>query len=315
MLLHLADTDVQFQSESSQIRSSWRDIFGDALGASARARAAKILLQLELTDSLRVPPDGDILYRDPQQIVDVYRQGSGDLTLHFRQGALVHLPPDRRDSARGVVTPHMCDHGQLEDVSYTAIAPLLRRQNHYLLHAAAMSSSAGAVLLVGPTHSGKTTTGLALLLSGWQHLAGDVVLLAQSDSGIRAHPTPGLLSARPKSFQLLPGLRQFLPGSSSQEPIVQPRLLLLTPDRWGGPDKIVAICFPEVSPESKSILHPIPTAVAMAHLMEESVDRWDVERLPQHMAFLDRLCRQARTYRLALAPDMDNLPMLLGNIT
>lgn len=314
MLLRLADTDVQFQSESSQIWSSWRHIFGDALGASARASAVRIWLQLELTSSLRLPPDGNLVYRDAQEIVDVYRQASGALTLHFRQGALVHLSPNRRDRAHGVVTRHICDHGQLEDVTYTAIAPLLRRRNHYLLHAAAISRSRDAVLLVGPTQSGKTTTGLALLLSGWQHLGSDVVLLSQSDSGILAHPTPGLLSARPKSFQLLPELRQLLP-ESNREPILQPRLLMLEPDQWGMPDKINAICFPELSSENHSSLYPIPTAVALARLMEESVDRWDVESLAQHMAFLERLCRQARAFRLALAPDVDNLPALVGSIT
>lgn len=315
MLLHLADTAVRLESDSSQVRSSWRNIFGGALRSDANVPLAQILLELQLATSLHLPPEADAIYRDPQQIVDVYRRSSADLTLHFRQGALVHLSPGGSDHAYGLVTPRACESGQLEDVTYTTLAPLLRRQDLYLLHAAAVSTARGVLLLVGPTHSGKTTTGLALLLAGWGHLASDVVLLSPSTSGIRAHPTPGLLSARPKSFQLLPGLRRLLHDPIGSKPIRTPRRLSLTPDHWGKPDRVITLCFPELTSDSSSSLHPLPAAVALARLMEESVDRWDVDRLEQHMAFLERLCRQARSFRLALAPDVQQVPALLDSIT
>lgn len=314
MLLRLADTSVRLESDSSQIRSSWRNIFVDALGSDVRAPGAWLVLELQLATTLTLPPEADAIYRDPQEIVDVYRRASGELTLHFRAGALVHLSPDRRNQAYGLVTPPTCESSQLEDITYTAIAPLLRRQNLYLLHAAAVSTAKGVLLLAGPTHSGKTTTGLALLLAGCDHLASDVVLLSESTSGIRAHPTPGLLSARPKSFQLLPALRQFLQDPDSSEPINEPRRLFLTPEHWGQSGNVTVVCFPELAPESKSSLHPMPSAVALARLMEQSVDRWDVDRFDQHMIFLEHLCRQARSFRLALAPDVQQLPALLASI-
>jgi hypothetical protein len=168
--------------------------------------------------------------------------------------------------------------------------------------------------MVGPTHSGKTTTELALVLAGWRHLASDVVLLSENDAGLLAHPTPGLLSARPKSFRLLPDLVSLLPDTDVPTSIGNARHLMLPADRWGQEDRVVAICFPELDGTERSSIHPLPSSVALARLMEQSVDRWDSGSLPQHMAFLERLCRQARCYRLVLAPDVERLPQLLRAI-
>jgi hypothetical protein len=45
--------------------------------------------------------------------------------------------------------------------------------------------------------------------------------------------------------------------------------------------------------------------------MEESIDRWDVAALPEHIEFLSKLVRQSRHFRLTLAPDIERLPGML----
>lgn len=315
MHLRLGDTNILLQSDDERIRASWRIIFANALKHEARdAAQIQLSLQLRLASALSVPPPAYCIYRDPQKIVDVYRREDDAFALHFLQGALVYVAPDREEVARGQVTFAVSNSEQLEDVTYTALAPLLRRRDRYLLHAAAASTARGVVLLVGPTHSGKTTTELALVLAGWQHLAGDVVLLSERDAGLLAHPTPGLLGARSKSFQLLPDLLSLLPETDVTAPIGNARRLVLPAERWGRADPVVAICFPELNGDRHSTLHPLPASVMLARLMEQSVDRWDSGSLPQHMAFLERLCLQARGYRLALAPDVERLPQLLAAI-
>lgn len=65
--------------------------------------------------------------------------------------------------------PHAIRH-----VALSGVMPLLHRRGLVSLHTfgAARDSSHG-VLLVGPTGSGKTTAGLALVRQGWQYVAND----------------------------------------------------------------------------------------------------------------------------------------------
>jgi hypothetical protein len=45
----------------------------------------------------------------------------------------------------------------------------------------------------------------------------------------------------------------------------------------------------------------INRTIAVARLMESSLDRWDEPAVGEHIAFLERLARQAPGYRLASA--------------
>jgi serine kinase of HPr protein (carbohydrate metabolism regulator) len=65
-----------------------------------------------------------------------------------------------------MVTEGVLRNGRFEDVTFTSLAPLLRRHGYYLLHAFAAVKEGHAILLVGPSGSGKTTTGLHLLEAG-----------------------------------------------------------------------------------------------------------------------------------------------------
>ena len=316
MLLRLSDANIHLISDSKPIRASWQSIFAngprDSLGNTA---AAQLSLKLALGDNIQPPLAEHRIYRDPRNIVDVYEESGNTFALHFRAGALVRLAPDRSNSATGQVDAAQYNDALLEDVTYTALAPLLRRRRRYLLHAAAVHNTAGAVLMVGPTQSGKSTTGLALVLAGWKHLASDVILLSSPHGQVIAHPTVGLLSARPKSFRLLPDLRRLLPDPRPSGPVRDVRYLMLSQEHWGRPAPVVAICFPELTAAERSTIQPMPASVALARLMEESVDLWDSASLSKHMTFLESLCRQAPAYRLSLAPDVENLPKLMASIT
>ena len=312
MLLRLGGIDVHLQTDSRLIHSSWQQIFGYAPTLARRqSDVARLVLNLQPARSLSNPPDDELIYKDPQGIVDVYDDGTGVFDLHFRQGALIRLTPDQSEIVHGSVTAEIFHHGRLEDVTFTALAPLLRRHQRYLLHAAAVATADGALLLVGPSHSGKTTTGLALLLAGWKHLASDVVVLAHSQSGLLAYPTAAELSARPHSFQMLPALRQLLTQPQSAQRIQREERLSLRPDQWSEAMLITAICFPQVTTRAQSTLEPLEPPMALARLMEQSVDRWDTITLSAHVDFLAALSRQARAYTLYLGRDVDRLPQLL----
>ncbi|HZD10698.1 MAG TPA: hypothetical protein VE553_05085, partial [Candidatus Binatia bacterium] len=303
---------VRLHSESARIAAHWQELFGDASQAASSAlRKPDLSLELQLANTIAPPAAIQPVYRDSQRILDVYQETAGDYKLHFTQGALVQLSVENGRSATGIVTPDLLRLGGLEDVTYTSLAPLLRRRAVFLTHAAAVGTGAGALLLVGPTHSGKTTTGLALVLAGWKHLASDVVVLSHATGDVLAYPTSGLLAARPPSFRLLPALRGLLREPNKATLPGGGKPIRLKADQWGKPLPVRAICFPALGPDDQCRLLPLPRAVALARLMEESIDRWDVAALPEHIEFLSKLVRQSRHFRLTLAPDIERLPGML----
>lgn len=307
-LRRLGQVAVHLLSDSPQICAYWQRLFtGPPDHLSGDAPVEPISLTLQLADALTPPATSNRVYRDSQGILDVYREPAGAFALHFLQGALVSLQPDDHVSANGVVTSGIFEHDQLEDVTYVSLAPLLRRRGRYLVHAAAVSAPEGAILFVGPTHSGKTTTGLALILAGWKHLASDVVILAQSERGIVAYPTPGFVNVRPRTFELLPDLRQLRAGNEAEQSAALGGYLQLETNQWSTPAPVTAICFPQVSAESRSRLEPLDGSLALAQLMEESIDRWDTAALLEHIEFLTDLGRQASHHRLLLGPDVGEL--------
>ena len=58
----------------------------------------------------------------------------------------------------------------------------METQNRILVHAGAVAKEKGAVLLVGPGGSGKSTTALLCLLDGWKYLADDYCVIKTGDS-------------------------------------------------------------------------------------------------------------------------------------
>jgi hypothetical protein len=61
------------------------------------------------------------------------------------------------------------------------------------LHASAVESPAGAVVILAPSGTGKTALALALARGGWPLLSDDIVTLGSGPAGVLAHPgTPHL---------------------------------------------------------------------------------------------------------------------------
>lgn len=312
MLMRVGRVDVELKSRSESVCEGWRHHFGSLPPrVISGAAAAHVSLSLALCDKLSMPASVRQVYQDRNEILDVYTSVEDTFLLHFRQGAVVRLSSDEVDAAQGEVTPPIFRHGQLEDVTYTSLAPLLRRHACYLLHAAAVTTAAGAVLLVGPSHSGKTTTGLALILGGYKHLASDVVALTVNEGRISAFPTAGVPRVRARSFELLPALRTYLAADEHERSDPGGRSITIPAERWDGAAPLVAICFPQVTDHAHTTLEELAPSVALARLMEESIDRWDSGTLLQHIDFLTKLSEQARHFTLNLAPDVHQLPQLI----
>lgn len=319
MLLQLHHMRVLLESGDETIRQQWQALFGSWLQHSSGSVDMK--LRLRMQPALPHLPETEPFFqdthplRDGTGILSVYRHPGGNVLLHFLDGALVKVPlvPHPAPTADGIVVPHAIEYGRFEDITFTSLAPLLRRQGYFLVHAFAASKEGRCALIIGPTGSGKTTTGLALVLNGWALLANDIVLLQERNGEIYALPTPGIINIRPPTVSLLPQLHPIL---ARHKPVIG-RYNLSGDDmvngRWSPPCPITHLYFPFVEKRPHTTLHHQNRAVALARLMSESMDRWDEKTLPHHATFLQKLVRQATAYALHAGQDMGQLVRAIQN--
>lgn len=306
MLIPLHNLIIHFHTNQLQIKQQTTVIFAGWPQAAA-STPANLTLTLQLAETLPPLPTTLPTFTDgSDRILHVYQPNETEAWLHFLDGGVVHVPLNGDTMIEGVVTAELLGiNGRLEDVLYTSLAPLLRRHGLFMVHAFAASKNGRCVLLVGPSHSGKTTTGLNLLLHGWELLANDVVLLHQRDEGVYALPTPGTLGIRPKTFALLPELHEKLMAING---------------RWATPSQVTTLLFPQivakdrVTPFAETAVFPHHRAIALTQLMAESMDRWDMATLSPHLTLLQRLCQQAATYQLQLGSDQNTIPAVIEQV-
>jgi len=320
MLLRFHDLTIELCSADAPVTAQWAELFTGWPAAPAAAYPA-VCLELAWRDSLPpLPPASPVftdqdLHKAVPAILTVYSGGDDTVHLHFHDAGLVTVPlkPARegeKQSAHGVVLPASRQNGRFEDVTFTSLAPLLRRHGYFLLHAFAAVKDGQALLLVGESGSGKTTTGLRLLLDGWQLLSNDVVLLQARPDGIYALATPDMVTIRPFTLQLLPELRRFLAYPPADQPVVL-QAATLTDGRWASPAPVKTIYFPQITGDAHSTAAPLSRAVCLARLMEQSIDQWDTAVFDPHFSLLQRLSQQAAPYTLRLGTDVDQFSRLL----
>ncbi len=319
LLHHLT---IELSSPDEAILEQWAYLLAGWLAADgAAANPPDIRLELSLRDHLPPRPSTPPLFTDQDAqsnvpaILTVYPQAQERVSLHFHGAGLVSVPltavsPGEPLTAVGVVTPESFGNGRFEDVTFTSLAPLLRRHGFFLLHAFAAAREGRAALLVGASGSGKTTTGLSLLLSDWELLSNDVVLLQMRPDGVYALAMPDMLSIRPFTLDLLPALASRLNLTPAGQPVAL-SAFALTNGRWALPAPVTAVYFPQIT-DQPARLSPLNRAVCLAHLLEQSVDQWDTAVFADHMTLLHTLSQQAAAYTLHLGPDVERLSHLIS---
>ncbi len=142
----------------------------------------------------------------------------------------------------------------------------LRDRNHQMLHAAAVGSENGGVLLVGKGGSGKSTTALACLANSFCYVSDDYCLLRIADSHAYSVYNTGKLTT--KSQQLLPIFDnvEHIEGEK--------RLFFLSKqfaDQLARSIPIRAIIFPRIAGDAPARLHPLSSAKALIALAPSSI--------------------------------------------
>ncbi|MCI0393956.1 MAG: hypothetical protein L0332_08405 [Chloroflexi bacterium] len=335
LFFHLDSLSIQLYGAGSWIKQQARILLRDwpegghtpeAGEPGSAPRKNCLTVHFHSAESLPPPPAEGLFFTQPSQELPgdlgdltAYR-GQQETILYFgRSAALRFFKEDDGQNLSycltATVTPRLLSYGRFSDVLFTGLAPLLRQQGYYLSHTFAVTHHGRALLLVGPSGCGKTTSGLCLVTSGWGFLANDITLLKERPDGIYALPVPGAFSVSPGTLELLPGLAS-LPDEQLYNSLTHKSFIPVgeVADSWAEAAPVAAVCFLNVSDRPESVLEPLSRAVTLARLLESSVDRWDEAALPGHVAFLQALSSQAKSYQLHLGRDLEQLPRLLEGV-
>ena len=153
-------------------------------------------------------------------------------------------------------TPLQEIHGAL---TLTA-ALLLGRMRRALVHAAAVVDPRGqGWLLVGDSHSGKTTTCATLIAGGWRYVADDQVVITESDDTLTAEGWPRVAH-----------LDRGWSAAEVTRTRVEADLTSIQRDAWTTSARLRGVWFTGVNADQPTTLAAIPPADALARLIRQS---------------------------------------------
>ncbi len=293
---------IAFAADDTRLLAGWAQLFDREIALAARLpsdRGPDITLSAAVVARLPAVPQ-----RAPRSQTETgvtfFDSAAGGI-LRLVRPAQITFNFAQSEAAVSLTAPLLAA-GSLEDITMIALAPFLRRHGYHMVHAFAAASGT-AVLLCGPSGSGKTTTGLALLQHGWRYLANDVTLLREEQGRVQACPSPGAVNIHPHSLDLLPQYGRRLGETRTanvSEKYLLPRTALLGDAVAQSPAVVSAILFPSIAAGDALQISKLPSAIGLARLIEESVDRWDEAAVADHLDLLALVSRQAQFFDLQM---------------
>ncbi len=250
--------------------------------------------------------------------IDVYELESETVLEHQQVRAVVSRDTDHVlflldenmiTSESGLV------HGLFVIVTLSLLT-LLQRRGLFAIHGAALATKDGrAVVIVGPSDSGKSTLSLNIAMAGWDYLSDDSILLWDNGSRIEVRPFRRHFGVDPDAAGLFPQIK----AAASQ--------MLTDPDKWQldtgllFEGKLVesadpqVIIFPTVVDADTSEFVRIPQIDAITHLMTQGTFIEAGRQIAtRQMNLFAKLVSQCGNYRLKSGRDIKKNPQLVNNL-
>ena len=284
-------------------------------------RTRRIRLVLSSRELWAVPPEADVLPPSSHELIDP-REEYGVDPRFSRWGAVNYysFPPmgtvaydlDRGVGVGGLHSPDNYRPWLMEHlVLQILLLEMLRGQDLFWLHAACVAHGGRAVLLVGQSGSGKTTSCLNLAGHGFEFLGEDRVFL-RSDRGrtsLLAYPRD--MAVTRETLALLPFLNERVGAVS----FTSRKLRIAAATLFPGPRRESAqpglILFPRVSAAARTTFQPLPAAAALCRILPNSLLASHPAVSARHFQALSALASGSRAYEVAMGRDIEAFPELV----
>jgi hypothetical protein len=197
------------------------------------------------------------------------------------------------------------------------IADSLCTGGHCFVHAACLASPgydrpSGGILIVAPSHTGKTTTALALAKSGWRLLTDDMSYVRPARFGMGVWGFPRACHIRPGTLKVAPWLHELCLGTPDYENVRSLPIELLGSNGWVNapwllPELIVIL---EPHNTQRTVIEPIDCTQSLCLVSSESVNALAGvcdQDAPKEFQTLAELVQSAPSCRLSVGPDLNSV--------
>jgi hypothetical protein len=191
------------------------------------------------------------------------------------------------------------------------ILTLLRPLGYFSLHTAALASPDGAGLLIaGPSGSGKTTLAVGLIRAGWGYLSDDAALLFRRGPAVLARPLRTQFYVDGAAASSYVDLRL---GREAVDAAGGGRRQLHVDDHFAsqriGECRPTLLVFPTIVKTERSSAVRLDTVSSVQRLLAASAPQlFDRCHMPEHLAMLGCLVRQAAAFHLEAGHDLYREP-------
>jgi hypothetical protein len=222
------------------------------------------------------------------------RGSAGDRLFTYGERARFHLASDEK-------TLRCAPAGDGLDWQRALLSKVLPTvsvlRGYEALHASALDTPYGAVALLAPSGTGKTTLALELLARGCELICDDVLVLSTGVTGVLAHPAPPHMNLEPEAA-----------GRAAREGLVQP-LACFGEEQWASARQVAvdarplsAVFLLDRRPGVSRELHALaPSPLRLAPYMLGV--RADEGRRRDRFGLYGTLASQAALFELRLGPE------------
>jgi hypothetical protein len=284
--------------------SAWR-VFARSVADAGELPGARSAAAVLAFEQPRVGLDGSswgyAVWRDRgRTIIEVSDRG------------LVVVEPERGCAEVWAVAPERWGAEEREGLVFLLASEVLRASGLYPLHAAAVEREGRAVLILGSSGAGKSTSLLSLMRAGWRCLSDDHPLICDTAEGPRVLPWPARLELTAETARLFGGLGDVRARRGE-------RKLWLYPEEYGAGVASAAaaptlLLFPKVVDWPVSSVEAVSSGFALEELLRLGMVVVDRKVAARQFSLLARLARGTARARVFFGSDVERLPALVDGL-
>ena len=239
-------------------------------------------------------------------------QDEGRLVADFHKVGVLVMDGVRGRADGYLIQPETLHSNLIAYLFHLVLIELLRHQGIYTIHAAALEKHGRGVLIPGYSGSGKTTTFLSLLRSGYRYLSDDHPLIRDVGTHVEILPFPTNINVTETTIALFPELLH------SRHPVLQsgsPKRSFYAEDLYltsaGDCCPSALVLFPHVVDAPHSQVELLSKSRALEALLPHSLLVYNSEVARREFQVLVKLIQQVDCYRLHFGRNVLDLPHLI----